>query len=435
LNPDEPIFEPPHIGRYEVIQELGRGGMGVVYLGRDPFIDRPVAIKTSTTPPPSDPEAFEKFRQAFFHEARAAGNLKHPNIVSVYDAMVQDNQCYLVMEYIDGKSLRDYHNQEPSLSISNIVKILFQCAKALEYAHEHGVIHRDIKPANIMITQSGEIKISDFGIASVEGTSASSPSEETTGSIYYLSPEQLHNKPLVSQSDIFALGVVAYELLTGVRPFAADNAITTIFKIINEDPAPISDHRQDVPESLQRIVARCLEKEPDKRYQTGQHLATDLVASHGHLRFLEEELNFEKKFNAIKKLDFFNDFSSSEMVEILKATQWYKYSAAMTIISEGEVDNVFYIIVSGEVTVKKKGKTLARLKTGDCFGEMAYMGHAKRTATIMAVVDTVVMKINSTFIAQTSTSTQLRFYKVFNYTLIRRLAETSELLTQTNMSL
>ena len=422
---------PQKIGRYQVTRELGHGGMGVVYLAQDPFIDRLVAIKTTLTSPPKDPQGLEQFQQIFFNEAHAAGKLMHPHIVSVYDATVETDRCYLVMEYVDGTTLKEHCLEKNLLPLEKVVKIIFQCAKALDYAHQNGVIHRDIKPGNIMISTKGEAKISDFGIATVKGVSAAPPLQGSlTGSVYYASPQQLRNEPITPQSDLFSLGVVMYELLTGAKPFQGDTDISTLYKITNEDPEPLQNHKRDVPESLERIVVRALEKDLGKRYQSGLQLASELSASFDHLRFLDEEINFEEKFNALKKIGFFKDFTSSELAEVLKTTQWVKYEDTSTIITEGQIENCFYIIIVGEVMVRKQGKPLAVLKQGDCFGEMAYLGKTTRTATIEALGNTILMKVNASVIDQTSINTQLCFYKVFSTTLIQRLVRTSDLLSK-----
>ncbi|MBW2623190.1 MAG: protein kinase [Deltaproteobacteria bacterium] len=415
------------VGRYQVIQELGRGGMGVVFLGEDPFIERQVAIKTPKALPPADAPEFERFTRQFFNEARTAGRLKHPNIVSMYDATIENGRCYLIMEYVDGSSLKVNCQKENLLPVSTVVKIIFQCAKALDYAHQNGIMHRDIKPANIMISKKNEVKISDFGIAKVIGTDVTIISDKITGSVKYASPEQLNQQKLTLKTDIFSLGIVTYELLTGSSPFQADSTVAIFYKINNEDPVPITKLREELPESLQNIVSRALQKNPEERYKSCREMAGELAASFDHLRSLEDEINFEEKFDALSKLEFFKDFSRNELVEILKVTQWVRHGAASNIISEGEIDDVFYIIISGKVRVKKRGKVMAELKPGDCFGEMAHLGHSKRTATIQAYRDTVVMKINSAIIEQTSHNTQLRFYKIFNRTLIQRLALTSDL--------
>ena len=219
-------------------------------------------------------------------------------------------------------------------------------------------------------------------------------------------------------------------LLTGQKPFKADNDYATFFKIAHEAPRSIASYRPDTPESLQRIVMRALEKNPANRYRTGSQLARDLSESFEHLKSVEETIDSSEKLEALKKIEFFKNFAANELAEVLKSTQWLKCEADEVIISEGDIEDCFYIIVAGEVSVIKQGKQIAALRPGDCFGEMAYLGAQKRTATIVASGDTVVMKINTAFIDQTSLGTQLRFYKVFSHTLIHRLSRTSELLSR-----
>lgn len=421
---------PYSIGRYQVTQKLGRGGMGIVYLAYDPFIDRLVAIKVTSTSHVQNSQRLDEFRQTFLNEARAAGKLVHPHIVSVFDAAVEDTICYLVMEYVDGPTLRRYCTKENLLPFEEVVKVVFQCAKALHYAHENGVIHRDIKPGNILISTRGEAKISDFGIAVIGEPSNLDGSGSLTGSASYASPEQLRSGPVTPQTDLFSLGVVLYELLAGKNPFTAESDVATVYKITHEDPHPLTEHRPDIPKPLESVVLRALEKDLGARYQTAVEFADDLSAAFDNIRFLEEGVNFEKKFTALKKIDFFRDFNSMELSEVLKNTQWLEYGATSTILMEGEEEDCFFIIVAGEVVVKKLGKAIAVLKHGDCFGEMAYLGKTKRTASIEALTDTILMKINSSVIDKTPTATQLRFYKVFSSTLIRRLVQTSRLYTQ-----
>ena len=421
---------PETIGRYDVTRELGRGGMGVVYLAHDPFIDRQVAIKTMLATPSDGSQNIEHHQKLFFNEARAVGKLMHPHIVSVYDAMWENEMCYMIMEYVEGSTLKEYCSEKALLPLDKVIKFIFQSAKALGYAHQSGVVHRDIKPSNIMVSSNGDIKISDFGIAQVEGFADISASGSLTGSVYYTSPEQISNELPTPQTDLFSLGVVMYELVAGKKPFKAENEYATFFKIANENPEPLGKLRQDVPESLERIVMQALEKDLAKRYQTGEQLASELSASFDNLRFLDEEINSKEKFNALKKIRFFEDFTSSELVEVLKTTQWLKCDSAETVITEGDIEDSFYIIVVGEVMVSKQAKQLAVLKPGDCFGEMAYLGTAKRTATIETLSDTILMKINASIIEQMSINTQLRFYKVFSHTLIQRLSRTSELFSK-----
>lgn len=428
-------YMPGKIGRYKVLKALGRGGMGAVFLAHDPFIDRPVAVKTTKAPPPSDPQKFDEYQQLFFNEARAAGKLMHRNIVSMYDALVDEHHSYMVMEYVDGLTLSKYCRQDNLLPIHKVVNIIFQCAKALDYAHERGVVHRDIKPSNILVSELGSAKISDFGIARIAGASLTESMKTLAGSVNYSSPEQLRNEELTGQTDIFSLGVVLYEMLTGVRPFDADTDIAVFYRINNEEPKPVKECRVDVPESLEKIVHRCLQKDLDKRYASGGLLAQELIASFDHLRFLKEEINNEEKINVLKKIGFFKGFTASELAEVLKETAWVRYEGGSLIISEGEIDDSFFVLVSGEVIVRKKGRVLATLKPGDCFGEMAYFGNIKRTASILAVGAAILMKIHASNVDNMSISTQLRFYKIFSTTLIQRLARTSEELSRTGFTL
>ena len=212
-------LEGQALGKYQVLTTIGRGNMATVYLGQDPFIDRPVAIKVAFDEYVQSDETGPLYRRMFFNEAQAAGMLKHPNITAIFDAGVDQDRYYIVMEYIHGGTTLDtFTSAENLLSIKNVTDILYQCAMGLDYAHGKGVIHRDIKPRNILITDELEAKITDFGVAVVphlqEGQSA-----EHAGSPLYMAPEQLRLEEATTQSDLFALGVVAYELLTGKHPF------------------------------------------------------------------------------------------------------------------------------------------------------------------------------------------------------------------------
>jgi serine/threonine protein kinase len=421
---------PDRIGRYEISRELARGGRAVVYLGRDPFIDRPIAIKAIAAPSFREAGELERFRQRFFNEARAAGKLTHPHIATLHDANIEEDMWYLVMEYVDGVTLSEYSRGKGTLPVDEVAGIVFQCAKALNYAHDNGVIHCDIKPTNIMISSRGDVKISDFGAAKVEGVTEHASSDSLTGSLHYTSPEELRGEPVSARSDVFSLGVVMYELLAGTQPFEAETDVAVCFKIVNEQPEPLKRQLSDIPESLDHIVMRALQKDPSKRYQTCLQLASELKAAFEDLKVMDEKIEFEEKCNALRRIHFFQDFKLMELTEVLKIAQWYEFEANATIISEGEFEgDSFYIIVDGEVLVRKHGKPLNALKRGDCFGEMAYLGRGKRTATIEALRDSVLMKIDAPMAGETSDSTQLRFYKAISATLIQRLARASELLS------
>lgn len=417
----------PTISRYVLDRELGSGNMGKVYLARDPFIGRMVAIKTALATS-NKLASTDEIQQRFFNEARAAGKLIHPNIVALYDALIEKNNFYLVMEYVKGSTLKEYYRRGANRSLEESINIIFQCAKALDYAHNNGIIHRDIKPNNILISENGEAKITDFGIAIVEGYPNANKPGSFTGSVFYTPPELLREEPMTAQSDIFSLGVVMYEILTGTKPFTGDTEVAVFYNILNKDPISMKKHRKEIPDSLERIVFRALEKDPVYRYQNGSELASDLIQFHDKIRYLEDEIDFQEKFNALKKLTFFKEFTNFELKDVLRATQWLQYLPDTDIITEGEIDDCFYIIIWGEVLVSKGIKSLAYLKQGDCFGEMAYLGKTRRTADIKAIKNTVLMKVNSSIMERTTLNTQNRFYKVFSETLIKRLSRANKVI-------
>lgn len=419
---------PAKIGKYEITEILGRGAMGVVYLGYDPFADRKVAVKVSVIPQ-EDEHTAQIYRRMFFNEAHMAGLLEHPNILSVYDAGVEGDSPYMVMEYVeDARTLKEYCGVDKLPPIKTVVEIAFKCARALDYAHRTGVIHRDIKPTNILFTKHGDVKIADFGIAKRTHS-------ETTqvlgmiGSPRYMSPEQALEEEVDNQTDLFSLGVVIYELLTGKRPFAADGFSRLLYKIIHDEPTPLEQHRSDVPEPLRKIVMKCMQKDLAKRYKTGAELAADLARTFEDLGRVGNELNDEEKFATVKRLSFFRSFTEPEIWEVIRAATWEQHPADSQIIAEGTFEQSFYIIAGGSVRVEKNKQILGGLDTGDCFGEMGYLTKAMRTATIVAEDEVDVLKVNSTLIEQASMGCQLKFLKVFLRTLIERLTHTNEALT------
>ena len=423
---------PEKLGKYEVRDEIDRGSMGVVYLGHDPYINRPVALKVAFLDSLNDPESGERYRKMFFNEAHTAGLLTHPNVINIYDAGVDDDNCYIVMEYIEGgNTLKPYCNSDALLPINKVVEIIFKCANALDYAHRQGVVHRDIKPSNILFTPDQDVKIGDFSIAHIyNADSTTTQMGGMMGSPRYMSPEQLREEHVTNQTDIFSLGVVMYELLTGRQPFPADSFSRLVNTILNDEPPPMSDHRSDLPEALNNIVMKALEKDLSNRYQMGLDFAADLTKAFDTLEKPKEDISAEEKFNSVKQLEFFTGFPDAEIWEILRASTWQDYNANDDIIVEGDMDDCFYIIVNGSVDVMKNASVIRSLDKGDCFGEMGYLAKTKRTATIKSPDHTSLMKINSTVISQVSLNCQVRFLKVFLRTLIHRLSATTEKISQ-----
>ncbi len=420
---------PEKLGKYEIKEQVGRGSMGIVYKGYDPFADRDVAVKVAISDALQDRESGERYRKMFFNEAHTAGTLKHPNIVEILDAGVDDenDHCYIVMELIEGgDTLKSHCNAKNLLPFELVIEITFKCAKALDYAHRNGVIHRDIKPTNILITKDQDVKIADFSIAHLmtSDTTHTMPMG-FVGSPRYMSPEQVQEDAITNQTDLFSLGIVMYELLTGKHPFTADSFSRLIHMIINEKHPPLGDHRSDVPEILEKIIHHALQKNPEKRYKMGLNFAADLSLAFDYLEKPQEDVEIQEKFNSIQSLEFFSEFAESELWEIIRACIWQEFEAGSQIIVEGDIDDSFYIITSGDVDVYKDGALIGHLQSGDCFGEMSYLSKAKRTATILAKNQVGLMKINATIIEQASVECQLHFSRVFMQTLVKRLSDTT----------
>jgi predicted Ser/Thr protein kinase len=260
------------VGRYEITGELGRGAMGVVYKALDPTIGRTVALKTMRLDV-HGLDAQEMVRR-FQNEARAAGVLNHPNIVTIYDAGEEDGIFYIAMEFIEGTTLHELLAEQRVLATDEVLQLTRQICRGLDYAHSNGIVHRDIKPANIMITANGTVKIMDFGIAKSGGQVTNTG--QVLGTPNYMSPEQVKGRPLDGRSDLFSLGVILYEMMTGEKPFVGQNVTTIIYKIVNETPITPRDLDVTVHPGLSAIVTKALAKAPDDRYQTGADLVRDL---------------------------------------------------------------------------------------------------------------------------------------------------------------
>ena len=426
------------IGKYEIIRELGKGATSVVYEALDPFVNRRVAMKVVFQEALGDKEHGRRYRKLFVTEASLAGKLSHPHIVSIYDAVADDEASYIVMEYVDGTTLEQYSRPEQLLPINKVIEIAFKCTKALDFAAKHGVIHRDIKPANIMLSGENDIKITDFGAAQTTAT-------ETTqitgiGSPAYMSPEQVKELQLTHQTDIFSLGVVLYQMLTGKLPFQANNNYSMIYQILNADaPAP-SASRPEIPPQLDAIVKRALQKNTADRYQSWEEVSRDLVAVFGNLQKPEKNIPDSEKFDVLRNLAFFKNFADVELWEALRVTAWNKYAPGHVLIKEGDVGKAFYILAAGEVKVSKQGKLLNVLRAGDCFGEMAYLGKKQfqRTASVTAATDITAIEIKSESLAKSSELCRHNFNGAFLEILVDRLSlantRLSQLLADKNIS-
>jgi CHASE2 domain-containing sensor protein/predicted Ser/Thr protein kinase len=258
-------------GRYKIIEVLGKGGVGTMYKGLDPVLDRPVALKTLRLDSPISPSEASELKQRLMQEAKAAGKLSHPNIVTIYDVGEEAGLQYIAMEYLSGYTLEDFIQKRGVLNYRIVAKIIMQTCEALSYAHQHGIVHRDIKPANIMLLEDFHVKVMDFGIARLESTSATK-SNVAMGTPHYTSPEQLEGRPVDKRSDIFSLGVVIYELLTGQKPFQGENISSFTYRILNQEPVPPSSVDDKSPAIFDRVVSKAMAKNPEERYQDAEEI-------------------------------------------------------------------------------------------------------------------------------------------------------------------
>ena len=263
------------IGKYKILGTLGKGGMGIVYKALDPDIEREVAIKTIRFDTLTEGMEKEELLTRVIREAKAAGRLNHPNIITIYDVVRDKDLTYIVMQYVDGPSLQTMIDSGKPFSPQEIIDTLKPVSDALDFAHQGGIIHRDIKPANILIDKSGQPFLADFGVARIE-TSTLTQAGTTVGTLSYMSPEQVKGQTVDKRSDIFALGVILYELLTGKKPFGGDNMSTIVYRIVNEEPQRVTEINKELHGGYESVVRRALAKNPEDRYQSCREMIADL---------------------------------------------------------------------------------------------------------------------------------------------------------------
>ena len=425
-----PTIRPPaagepgigeRIGKYEVIREVGRGSTGTVYLAHDPYYGRDVAIKAYRIAGDDDPARAKVARKMFMSEAHMVGMLQHPNIMPIYDAGEEGGFYYVVTEFIHGaRTLSAYTRPDNLLPVDDVLTLMFKCAKALHYAHSRGVIHRDIKPSNLMLTTDSDLRLIDFGIA-LHTDADFSRIEGIAGSPSYMSPEQVQSLELTNHSDLYSLGAVMYELLTGHRPFRAGALAKLLHQIVYATPAPMLSLRPDLPEEIETVVATAMHKQPEQRYPNGAEFSAAIARVHAQRRTQTDKVDRQEHFALLRRLKFFHEFSSGEIWEVLRAGTWQSHARGDEIVRAGGMDDRFYVLVSGRCTVEREGVMIGTLEAGDCFGETSYLRGAKRQAGVVAGDDVTILRVSSTLLEQASSACQLRFNKVFLRALISRL--------------
>ena len=422
---------PATIGKYPVLCEIGAGATSKVYLARDPFGNRDVAIKVFLFDKKTDAQEERMMHKAFVAEASLAGKLNHPHIVDIFDAVVEPDHSYLVMEYVPGTTLDAYSELGKLLPVSKVVEIVFKCIRALEYAGRHGIIHRDIKPANVLLSESGETKVSDFG-ASFQQRLTDTTQIHGVGSPAYMSPEQIRMETLTHQTDIYSLGVTMYRLLTGRLPFSVSTQAALTYAILNTDPQRPVKLRPELPGLLDAVVMKAMEKDPAARYPSWLEFGKDLGQAFASLRLAGGSLSDSEKFAKLRELPFFADFNDVALWELIRIGTWKAVGAQQVLIREGEAGDCFYFLAEGEVDVTLSGKPLATVKAGRCFGEMLYFTDQaqRRTTTVAARGPITVMEVKADAMRAATDACQSAFNKACMRVLIERLVYSNQRLAQ-----
>ena len=408
------------VGKYDVQKLLGKGATGTVYLARDTFSGREVALKTIEPEVLRDPEFGTAFRGQFLNEASLAGKLKHPHIVAILDAVVDADSGYIAMELVTGGDLTPYTKPDKLLPVADVLQIGFKVSGALDYAFREGIVHRDIKPANIMITKGSDVKIADFGAAYLRKSHAVQTA--LMGSPYYMSPEQIAGAELTHHSDMYSLGAVLYELLTGQRPLRAENLEALLRKITELEPLPPSVVRADLPREIDSVILRALRKRPADRYPTWADFAQALSKVVG-LTLPANAIPDTQKYMTLKRVDMLSDLADAEIWELVNAGKWSRMDKGRTILRENDKGKSFFFLAEGEVKVTKGGRLLNVINHSECFGEMAYIwgGELPRHATVESMTKLLLAEFEPAALHAMSGGAQLQLTRALVRNLVDRL--------------
>lgn len=404
------------VGKYELKSTLGTGASGTVYLAVDTFSSTEVALKVI------NPAVFEDsaIRAQFLNEASLAGQLHHPHIVSILDAVVTDDSGHIAMEYVPGGNLAKRASAPNLFSIEDAIQVGFKCCGALDYAFRQGIVHRDVKPANIMVVKGTDVKIADFGAAYLRKNQ--SVETVTIGSPAYMSPEQIGGQPLTLQSDMFSLGTVLYELLTGQRPFVAPTVQATLDKIKTGEPLPPSRVRPELPSELDRILLKVLHKTPAARFTTWAEFALEL-AKVGRLSFHQQTIQDSEKYDALRRVEMLQKLDDAQIWELVQAGRWMRLPARSSIIRENDAGQSLFFLAKGQAKATRQGRLLNLIGAGECFGEMSYIrgGAMPRQATVDSLTEVTFAEFEAANLEQMSAGCQLHFMRALVRTLVERL--------------
>jgi serine/threonine protein kinase len=409
------------VGKYEVQTHLGKGATGTVYLAKDTFTGRQVALKTIEPEVFHDPEFGAVYKAQFQNEASLAGKIRHPHIVTIYDAMVGEDSGYIAMELVTGGDLSQYAKPDSLLPPADVLQIGFKCCGALDYAYrDQGIVHRDIKPANIMVTKDGDVKIADFGAAFLRKSKAT----QTTalGSPFYMAPEQIEGRELTFHSDMYSLGVVLYELLTGRRPFSANSIEALVQQILLEDPVPPSRIRKGLTAEVDAVVLRAMTKRPDQRYGTWAQFSVELSKIVG-LVLPAGAIADSEKYLALSKVEMLQLLSDADFWELAGAGKWSRAPKGSILIKEEDSGQSFFFLAKGEVKVTRGTRLLNTVNEGECFGEMGFIrgGEEPRHATVQAVSDVLIAEFQPGTLESMGHQAQLHLTRALVRNVVDRL--------------
>jgi serine/threonine protein kinase len=400
------------VGKYDVEKLLGKGATGTVYLATDTFTGEKVALKTIEPEVFRDPEFGAVHRAQFLNEASLAGKLKHPHIAQILEAVMQEDSGYIAMELVLGGDLSARASPETRLPVADVLQIGFKCCGALEYAFDEGIVHRDVKPANIMLSEgtTADVKITDFGSAVLRRSQVVQTA--IMGSPFYVPPEQIEGEKPTFHGDMYSLGVVLYELLAGQRPFVATRLNELVVKILNEKPAPLTVLRQDLPAQIDEVVMRAMARRPAERFETWAEFAGALSNA---LRIVlpEGAIPDSERFLSLKRVAMFAGLDDAEIWELAKAARWSRARKGDTVVRENEAGTSFFFLAEGEGKVTVKGRLLALVNPGECFGEMAYIrgGSDPRQATVEATTDMLLAEFEPAALRKMSLGAQLELMR------------------------
>ncbi|MGB0866610.1 MAG: protein kinase domain-containing protein [Granulosicoccaceae bacterium] len=428
---DNEIACPNQIDHYHIEGVLGKGTCGTVYRAWDAREERAVAIKISERLTPEqlgmgDEEPIKRkpaHYRAFLTEVAAATRLQHPGIVKLYNVGTTQTLNYLVLELVEGTTLKSHGKGQELLPVRQVLEIIIQCCETLDYLHGQGFIHRDVKPSNIMLTPDGRAKLLDFGIAVPMEQVSEAGRKASLGTPNYMSPEQIQGQPLGPATDLYSLGTVMFEMLTGKRLFNA-RKVKELFSIVMRRPAPqLHSHMPHLPMSLNAILVKALKKKPENRFQSGREMAAalreviDELVHGGHKKPGE-------MLQVLSQHSFFQNFSEFELAELLRGSKLVKFERGDKLVASGEVAGALYLVADGLARVESEsGESLQLLGDGDYVGETGFVSDMPSPDSVVAITEVFAYRVRDGFFDSAPVTVQTAIYRAFAQVLARRVCD------------